>query len=232
MHISRIDLNLFTVFEAIYAEGSITRASVNLNLTQPAISHALNRLRALFEDPLFERQGHTMVPTPLARSIIGPVRQSLRGFEVTLSEAERFDPASSERTFSLAVRDVLEASLLPPLMAQIEDDAPSVGLNTLQVGRRELESELAKSGTYVEPRPLNLDPGYLVLGKFILATTKDQGHRIYLSDGIFAEVTLQFRGRAFEPWPWTYADYKTEVVKTFLLTARDYYRSRLESTRA
>jgi len=143
MHISRIDLNLFTVFEAIYAEGSITRASVNLNLTQPAISHALNRLRTLFEDPLFERQGHTMVPTPLARSIIGPVRQSLRGFEVTLSEAERFDPASSERTFSLAVRDVLEASLLPPLMAQIEDDAPSVGLNTLQVGRRELESELA-----------------------------------------------------------------------------------------
>ena len=143
MHISRIDLNLFTVFEAIYAEGSITRASVNLNLTQPAISHALNRLRTLFEDPLFERQGHTMVPTPLARSIIGPVRQSLRGFEVTLSEAERFDPASSARTFSLAVRDVLEASLLPPLMAQIEDDAPSVGLNTLQVGRRELESELA-----------------------------------------------------------------------------------------
>jgi len=143
MHISRVDLNLFTVFEAIYAEGSITRASVNLNLTQPAISHALNRLRALFEDPLFERQGHTMVPTPLARSIIGPVRQSLRGFEVTLSEAERFDPASSERTFSLAVRDVLEASLLPPLMAQIEDDAPAVGLNTLQVGRRELESELA-----------------------------------------------------------------------------------------
>jgi len=143
MHISRVDLNLFTVFEAIYAEGSITRASVNLNLTQPAISHALNRLRTLFGDPLFERQGHTMAPTPLARSIIGPVRQSLRGFEVTLSEAERFDPASSERTFSLAVRDVLEASLLPPLMAQIEDDAPSVGLNTLQIGRRELESELA-----------------------------------------------------------------------------------------
>ncbi|WP_332851440.1 LysR family transcriptional regulator [Duganella sp. S19_KUP01_CR8] len=143
MHISKVDLNLFIVFEAIYAEGSITRASLKMNLTQPAISHALNRLRQLFDDPLFERQGHVMVPTPLARSIIDSVRQSLRGFEVTLNGAERFDAATSERTFSLALRDVLEASVLPPLMARVAGDAPTVGLNTLQVGRRELESELA-----------------------------------------------------------------------------------------
>jgi DNA-binding transcriptional LysR family regulator len=143
MHISKVDLNLFIVFEAIYAEGSITRASLKMNLTQPAISHALNRLRQLFDDPLFERQGHVMVPTPLARSIIDPVRQSLRGFEVTLSGVERFDAASSERVFSLALRDVLEASVLPPLMASVARQAPLVGLNTLQVGRRELESELA-----------------------------------------------------------------------------------------
>ena len=143
MHISKVDLNLFIVFEAIYAEGSITRASLKMNLTQPAISHALNRLRQLFDDPLFERQGHVMVPTPLARSIIDPVRQSLRGFEVTLNGVERFDAASSERSFSLALRDVLEASVLPPLMARVAREAPAVGLNTLQVGRRELESELA-----------------------------------------------------------------------------------------
>jgi len=143
MHISKVDLNLFIVFEAIYAEGSITRASLKMNLTQPAISHALNRLRQLFDDPLFERQGHVMVPTPLSRSIIDPVRQSLRGFEVTLNGADRFDAATSERTFSLALRDVLEASVLPPLMARVADEAPTVGLNTMQVGRRELESELA-----------------------------------------------------------------------------------------
>jgi DNA-binding transcriptional LysR family regulator len=143
MHISKVDLNLFIVFEAIYAEGSITRASLKMNLTQPAISHALNRLRQLFDDPLFERQGHVMVPTPLARSIIDPVRLSLRGFEVTLNGAERFDAASSERGFSLGVRDVLEASVLPPLMARMAQDAPSATLSTLQVGRREMESELA-----------------------------------------------------------------------------------------
>lgn len=143
MHLSKVDLNLFIVLEAIYAEGSITRASLKMNLTQPAISHALNRLRQLFDDPLFERQGHVMTPTPLTRSIIDQVRRALRGFEVTLSGAAHFDPASSERNFSLAVRDVLEASVLPGLMANISAAAPSATLNTLQVSRRELESELA-----------------------------------------------------------------------------------------
>ena len=143
MHISKIDLNLFIVFEAIYAEGGITRASQKMNLTQPAISHALNRLRQMFGDPLFERQGHVMTPTPLARSIIDPVRRSLRGFELTLNGAGRFDAASSERNFSLGLRDVLEASVLPPLMASVARQAPSATLNTLQVSRRELESELA-----------------------------------------------------------------------------------------
>jgi DNA-binding transcriptional LysR family regulator len=143
VHISKVDLNLFIVLEAIYAEGSITRASLKMNLTQPAISHALNRLRQLFDDPLFERQGHVMTPTPLARSIIEPVRRALRGFEVTLAGAARFDAGSSERSFSLGVRDVLEASVLAPLMAGIAQEAPSVTLNTLQVSRRELESELA-----------------------------------------------------------------------------------------
>lgn len=143
MHLSKVDLNLFIVLEAIYAEGSITRASLKMNLTQPAISHALNRLRQLFDDPLFERQGHVMTPTPLTRSIIDQVRRALRGFEVTLSGAAHFDPASSERSFSLAVRDVLEASVLPGLMAGISAAAPSATLNTLQVSRRELESELA-----------------------------------------------------------------------------------------
>lgn len=54
MHISRVDLNLFVVFDAIYTEGGITAAARTLNLTQPAVSHALGRLRELFDDPLFE----------------------------------------------------------------------------------------------------------------------------------------------------------------------------------
>jgi Domain of unknown function (DUF4416) len=92
-----------------------------------------------------------------------------------------------------------------------------------------LESELAATRAYPEERPLNLDPGYLVLGKFLLATTKDQQHRIYLRDGIFAEVTLRYQAGSWEPWPWTYADYREPFVQEFLLRARDYYRTRLQT---
>lgn len=143
MHISRVDLNLFTVFEAIYSEGSVTRASARLNLTQPAISHALGRLRLMFDDPLFVRQGHAMVSTPLARTMIEPVRSALRGLELTLHGVHAFDPANAEKRFDLAVRDVLEATVLPPLMRRVRSSAPGVDIAASQVDRRELEHELA-----------------------------------------------------------------------------------------
>ncbi|MCU6435581.1 LysR family transcriptional regulator [Undibacterium sp. Jales W-56] len=143
MHISKVDLNLFTVFEAIYTEGSVTRASQKLFLTQPAISHALNRLRVIFEDPLFIRQGHAMVSTPLARSIIEPVRQALRGLEVTLADAGKFDPTLANKQFNLALRDVLESTVLPPLLKSMTEQAPRISLAAIQVERRELVSELA-----------------------------------------------------------------------------------------
>lgn len=143
MHISRVDLNLFTVFEAIYTEGSVTRASQQLHLTQPAISHALNRLRQLFDDPLFIRQGQNMVSTPLARSMIEPVRQALRGLEITLNESGKFDPSLASKQFNLALRDVLESTVLPPLLESITGQAPQINLAAIQVERRELVSELA-----------------------------------------------------------------------------------------
>lgn len=80
---------------------------------------------------------------------------------------------------------------------------------------------------HAEPRPLNLDPGYLTLAKFVLATTKDQAHRLYLRAGIFAEVTLHYRDGRYQPWPWTYADYRLPEVLAFLGEARAYYRRRL-----
>jgi hypothetical protein len=95
-----------------------------------------------------------------------------------------------------------------------------------------LERELAETGVYPEPRPINLDPGLLVLGKFLLATTKDQSHRVYLRDGIFAEVTLRYHAGAFEPWPWTYADYRLPCVHDFLQQAREFYRQRLHHERS
>lgn len=143
MHISQVDLNLFTVFDAIFTEGSVTRASQQLHLTQPAISHALARLRLIFDDPLFVRQGHAMVSTPLARSIIEPVRAALRSLEVTLADAGKFDPTQASKQFNLALRDVLESTVLPPLLKSITEQAPHINLAAIQVERRELVSELA-----------------------------------------------------------------------------------------
>ena len=143
MHISKVDLNLFTVFDAIYTEGSVSAAARTLNLSQPAVSHALGRLRTLLGDPLFERHGHKMVSTAVARSLIEPVRGALRELELTLPERDDFDPVNSRRNFTLAMRDVLESSTLPELMRRLATQAPQVGLATSRVPRRDLVAELA-----------------------------------------------------------------------------------------
>lgn len=143
MHVGRLDLNLLVVLDAIFTEGGITQAAAKLNLTQPAVSHALARLRDLLGDPLFVRAGRGLTPTPFARNLIDPVRQSLRGLEIALSEAAHFDPATSRRRFILGIRDVLEARILPALLHRITEEAPGVDLSAIHIDRRELEGELA-----------------------------------------------------------------------------------------
>jgi hypothetical protein len=95
-----------------------------------------------------------------------------------------------------------------------------------------LEGEIAENGLHPEKRPLNLDPGLIQLGKFLLASTKDQAHRVYLGGGIFAEVTLRFSDGAFDCWPWTYADYREEVVRDFLNQARALLYEKVTAIRA
>lgn len=91
-----------------------------------------------------------------------------------------------------------------------------------------MERACAETAQYPDARPINLDPGYLNLGKFVLASTKDNAHRLYLNDGIFGEVTLFYQGGEYRPWPWTYADYRQECVLRFLGEARLAYRRRKE----
>lgn len=141
--ISRIDLNLFVVFDAIYREGSISAAARRLSLTQPAVSHALGRLRGRLGDELFVRRGRQMVPTARARQLLEPVRAALAGLQACLSEAPPFDPGSARRTFVLGLRDGLEACMLPPLMAQLQRHGPGLDLQSLVIQRRDLVAELA-----------------------------------------------------------------------------------------
>lgn len=143
MHISRTDLNLFVVLDAIYTQGSITRASQVLNLSQPALSHALARLRTMFNDPLFVRQGAVMAPTAFTRGIIMQVRQGLQLFEASLQTEQNFDARQTERSFNLGLRDVFEATLLPSLMHRIAEHAPGILINSVRVDRADIETELS-----------------------------------------------------------------------------------------
>ncbi|HET9447501.1 MAG TPA: LysR family transcriptional regulator, partial [Steroidobacteraceae bacterium] len=142
MQLSRVDLNLFTIFDAIYRDGGITPASKRLHLSQPAVSHALARLRELLDDPLFERRGHDMVPTPLARSIAASVTASLGGLEQLLQRTGRFDPGTSPRTFTIAMREVNELPFLPLLVERVQREAPHVEISIVRIDRRDLEEDL------------------------------------------------------------------------------------------
>lgn len=142
MNIHRVDLNLFVVFDAIYSQGSITRAADTLNLSQPAVSHALGRLRERLGDPLFVRRGSQMVPTVRARALIHPVRESLAGLQECLTGDTGFDPARAQRTFVVGMRDGQEAVVLPDLLQQLEQHAPEVRLQSLTVNRRDMAREL------------------------------------------------------------------------------------------
>lgn len=78
-------------------------------------------------------------------------------------------------------------------------------------------------------RPVNIDPGYVSLTKLVLASTKNREHRIYLRDGVYAEVTLAFRDQEWQAMPWTYADYRREDVRSFLKSARRRFSQSLPS---
>ena len=82
MKLSQVDLNLFVVFDAIYAEQNLTRAAEILHITQPAVSNALNRLRETLGDPLFVRIARGMRPTPVAHTLVEPIRAALRQLDV------------------------------------------------------------------------------------------------------------------------------------------------------
>jgi hypothetical protein len=91
----------------------------------------------------------------------------------------------------------------------------------LKLAANAWEAEYAALGAWTEPRPLNIDPGYLTLAKLVLASTKDHAHRIYLSQGIFAEVTLSFRDGRWQPLPWTFPDYRRADYQAFFTECRE-----------
>ena len=120
MNMRDIDLNLLVIFEAVYSAGNISRAATQLDMSQPAISNALRRLRDQLDDPLFVRKGNGVEPTPRANALAGPISDTIAVLKNALSPQQDFDPKSSTRMFRLLMADPLEPVLLPPLLREIE----------------------------------------------------------------------------------------------------------------
>ena len=141
-----LDLNLLRVFDAVMAEGSLTRAADRLNVTQPAISNAMRRLRHALGEELLLRHGHGVQPTPRALALWPVVREALGQLQHSLAP-EQFDPAHARHTLVLAMADATAATLVPHLVGLLEREAPQLSVRivplTTRDPRRLLDEEAA-----------------------------------------------------------------------------------------
>lgn len=140
-----VDLNLLKVFNAVLREQSISKAAAMLCVSQPAVSNALRRLRDLYEDPLFVRTAGGMIPTPRAQELSGPIHDALFQIDGTLFVEEQFRPATSQRTFCIALTDYGEFFFLPRIVRRLAEEAPGAEVICLPSSGATLTLEM-KSG--------------------------------------------------------------------------------------
>lgn len=138
MNFAAFDLNLLRVFDALMRERSVTRAGEQVGLSQPAVSAALSRLRALLDDQLFVRKGPEMAPTPRAEALAPTVRETLARLEVALQGDKGFDPAGAARSFTLMGADFVSMLIMPALFALTAPQAPGVRLRLVDTAWDEL----------------------------------------------------------------------------------------------
>ena len=163
-----LDLNLLVVFEALYLERNVTRAGERIGMSQPSMSHALNRLRKQTNDTLFTRVGGEMYPTRYAQQLAPNVLQALELLRSGLDRANDFDPATSQRTFRLLMSDFAQLLVIPALLTRINEIAPNIKLEVSNIAR-DLYREALESGEAdlaVGHLP-ELQNGFYQLGLFV-----------------------------------------------------------------
>src|SRR5512134_1183828 len=132
MNIEDFDLNLLHVFRAVYVTRNVSRAAERIGLSQPAVSHALTRLRLTLKDPLFVRAPGGVRPTARAEHFAGFVEAALKTVDVALAETDSFEPATSRRSFAFHMSDLATGELLPALLPAIHRVAPGVRIEAMQ----------------------------------------------------------------------------------------------------
>ena len=143
MKISSFDLNLFVILNAIYTEGSLTKAAQVVGITQPAVSNALSRLRDKFNDELFVRTGSGMVPTQKTENMISDVQNALSLIQQSVNEPDKFNPPLSKRNFKLSLGDISEGRVLPYIMKELYENAPNISLGSYSYKRNDQVHALA-----------------------------------------------------------------------------------------
>lgn len=133
--VSRVDLNLLTAFEILYQECSVSAAAERMFIGQPAMSHALGRLRRMFDDPLLERQGQKMQPTRRARELYPVVHQILTDVRGKVLEQTAFDPVTLNGTIRVGLSDYSELVFAKPLLQKITSEAPNIKVSFITVNR-------------------------------------------------------------------------------------------------
>ena len=150
--LAALDLNLLVVFDAIMRERSVTRAGQRLGLSQPAMSHALTRLRHMLKDELFIRSPTGMTPTPRADELATPIRIALDGLQHSL-EPVQFDPAKTAATFRIAVDNYAAIVLVAPIAAHVARVAPGVRLDFRPSGTLDVLEQLDRSELHLAMGP-------------------------------------------------------------------------------
>lgn len=137
-----VDLNLLVVFDALMTERSVTRTAELNGLSQPAVSKALNRLRHLFEDPLFVRHDRAMEPTDRAKLLAGPIHAALHDISRTLTNAA-FDPFLANARIQIASIDVYHTPLISKLVQRLRAEAPGLDLHVSALDGSRVREQLA-----------------------------------------------------------------------------------------
>lgn len=158
--LSRVDLNLLVVFEMIMQERNLSCAAQRLSMAQTAVSAALTRLRAIYNDPLFLRNGREVEPTLRALEIEALLRPALDSISAAVAQTSQFDPARSSDVVRLGLSDDVELAMLPHLMRQLSNDAPDMVVvvrrtHYLSVSHQLSSGEIALGICYTDDLPSN-----------------------------------------------------------------------------
>jgi len=142
MELTDIDLNQLVVFQQLIVERSVSKVAANLELTQPAVSNTLAKLRRTFGDDLFVRTPAGMMPTPFAEQLAEPIGYALGMIHSGLNQHSRFEPARAKRSVTIAMTDIGEIVFLPALVERLRSEAPGVSLNTVRTSITTLRDDM------------------------------------------------------------------------------------------